>query len=130
MVRYQSCNCNVISFLIWVVCLLFSNPLEYVMLCSVLSKRNGKTCLQLGHQPYQKIAVRYDRIGICTICTLIKTTKPTSVPVLRPNSDLLFKLVIVIDSACQRAPEIVVLFGCKRLADILKFESPSLFQIC
>ena len=28
--------------------------------------------VNLGHQPYQKIAVRYDRTGVCTIRTLIK----------------------------------------------------------
>ena len=43
----------------------------------------------VGHQPYQKIAVRYDRTGVCTIRTLIKTTKPTSVSVQRPNSDIM-----------------------------------------
>ena len=39
---------------------------------------------------YSKSAVRNDRTSICTIRTLIKTTKPTSVPVQRPNSDLLY----------------------------------------
>ena len=45
---------------------------------------------ELGHQLYQKIVVQSDCTGICTIPTLIKTTKPTSVLVRRPNSDLLF----------------------------------------
>ena len=36
-------------------------------------------------------------------------------------------LVIVIDQACQRAPERAVIFGFKRLAEILKFEFSSLF---
>ena len=39
-------------------------------------------------------------------------------------------VVIVIDSACQRAPEIAVIFGFKWLAELLKFEFPSLFQTC
>ena len=40
-------------------------------------------------QAYQKIVIQYDCTKICTIHTLIKTTQPTSVPVQRPNSDLL-----------------------------------------
>ena len=64
-------------------------------LSGVQLKKQSKTTFmkvwsgQSGHQPYQKIAVRNDRTSICTIRTLIKTTKPTSVPVQRPNSDLL-----------------------------------------
>ena len=39
---------------------------------------------------YSKTAVRNDGTSICTTRTLIKTTKPTSVPVQRPNSDLFY----------------------------------------
>ena len=53
-------------------------PITIVIVCCVLWIKHTK-----------KIAIQYDRTKICTIHTLIKTTKPTSVPVQRPNSDLL-----------------------------------------
>ena len=49
------------------------------------ANNHSNSMLCIMNQAYQKIAIQYDRTKICTI----HTTQPTSVPVQRPNSDLL-----------------------------------------
>ena len=62
---------------------------SFCQLC-VLQKTLQKHSMPCRASTVQKIVVQSDCTGICTILTLIKTTKPTSVLGRRPNSDLLF----------------------------------------